>query len=439
MKLLPLAILLAPAMSLAQPLTPADTAAGWKILFDGKTSTGWRGYKQDKFPATGWVIEDGCIKSIAGAAADIMTEGKYADFELELEWKASPKGNSGICYRVAEKHDASWQTGPEFQILDDTGYGASPTDMHAAGACYELAAPMDTKILKPAGEFNQARIILRDGLLTHFLNGAKVAQCRIDTQDWKDRIAKSKFKEYDGFGVQPTGHIAIQHHGNDMWFRNIRIRDLDAPMPGEKQLFNGNNFEGWTAILPSGGKLEDVWSVAKDTIGSPPGLAAYPGVIIECKGTPAGYIRTTGDYTNYVLQLDWRFNPAKGPGNSGVLLRQIGEDKVWPRSIEAQLESGNAGDFWNIDKFTMTADPKRTNGRNTKRPQGPGGSLERPLGEWNHYEIICDGGTVTLKVNGEVTNVATACEVVPGKICLQSEGTEIHFKDVKLAPIGKQE
>lgn len=428
------AVLAAPTF--AQPsLTPAEKAAGWKLLFDGKTAHGWRGYKMEKFPTAGWKIEDGCFVSAAGeGAADIMTTDKYANFELELEWKSSPKGNSGIIYRCNEKHDASWQSGPEYQILDDPAYVSSPTDMHSVGACYELASPSEGKVVKPVGEFNTSRIILDHGRLMHFLNGMKVLECRMDTPDWKERIAKSKFKEYDDFGTLATGYIAIQHHGASMWFRNIKIRDLDAPMPGEKMLFNMKNFDGWTAVLPGDGpghKLEDVWSVQKDETGS--------SIVVD-KGNPIGYIRTTGDYENYVLQLDWRFNPVtKQVGNSGVLLRMVGEDKVWPKSIEAQLESGNAGDFWNIDKVKMTAAPERTNGRNTKRQQKPGaqgGTLERPIGEWNHYEIIADHGTITLKVNGEVTNVATDVEQVAGKICLQAEGSEIHFRNVRLAPIG---
>src|SRR5262245_32730461 len=123
MKLLALALLI-PTTALAQPapntLTPAETAAGWKLLFDGKTTGGWRGYKQDKFPAAGWAIQDGCIVSAAGEnIPDIITTDKYGDFEIQLDWKSSPKGNSGIIYRCDESLDASWQTGPEYQLLDD--------------------------------------------------------------------------------------------------------------------------------------------------------------------------------------------------------------------------------------------------------------------------------------------------------------------------------
>jgi hypothetical protein len=109
----------------------------------------------------------------------------------------------------------------------------------------------------------------------------------------------------------------------------------------------------------------------------------------------------------------------------------VGEDKVWPKCVEAQLQSGAAGDFWNIDNFKMTVAKDRTNGRNTKRTH----TAERPLGEWNEYEIIVNGGTVILNVNGEELNRATDVEVVPGKICLQSEGAKIWFKNIRLIPL----
>jgi hypothetical protein len=399
-------------------LSAAEKAAGWKLLFDGKTTDGWRGYRKEAFPDKGWVVEDGCLRVVAGAkGGDIITAGQYGDFELALEWRVAEKANSGIMYRVTEKHGASWQTGPEYQILDDIGGGAAPDNPHSAGALYGLYAPSSGKIVKPAGEFNQTRILIKDNRLVHWLNGIKIVECRLDSDDWKQRVAGSKFNKYEGFGAQSKGHIALQDHGNDVWFRNIRIRDLSAAMPGEVRLFNGKDLTGWTACLPDGGRMEDVWSV-KD------------GILI-CKGRPIGYIRTEADYTNYVLKLEWRFDPAKGAGNSGVLLRVIGEDKVWPRSVEAQLQSGNAGDFWNIDKFPMKVDAARTQGRNTKKTHG----AELPIGEWNEYEIVVNGESVRLNVNGELLNEAWDVWETPGKIALQSEGAEIHFRNIRLAPI----
>ena len=401
-------------------LTAAERAAGWKLLFDGKATSAWRGYRKDAFPDKGWVVEDGCLKVVGGAkGGDIITVDQYADFELALEWRVAPKANSGIMYRVTEKHGASWQTGPEYQLLDDLGHGTAPDNPHSAGGLYDLYAPSSGKVVKPAGEFNQTRIMIKDNRLVHWLNGVKVIECRLDSDDWKQRIAKSKFSKYDGFGVQPKGHIALQDHGNDIWFRNIKIRDLNAPLPNEVRLFNGRDLAGWSFYLQvqPGAQMTDVWTVKN-------------GVLI-CKGRPAGYIRTEKDYTNYVLKLEWRFDPAKGAGNSGVLLRLIGEDKVWPRSVEAQLQSENAGDFWNIDEFPMKVDPARTKGRNTKKTH----LAEYPIGEWNEYEIIVNGGSVVLYVNGEKLNEAWDVWETPGKIGLQSEGAEIHFRNIRLSPI----
>lgn len=400
-------------------LTPAEKAAGWVLLFDGEHTDSWRGYRQASFPPRGWSVEDGClVVNAGGGGGDIVTRDRYGDFELAFEWKATPGANSGVIYRVSETGDYPWMTGPEFQVLDDSAHQLPPDAPHAAGALYDLAAPSGAKALKPAGEFNSGRIRVEDGRLRHWINGQKVVDVRMDDQSWRDRIDWSKFKSYPGFGVQPEGHIALQDHGDTVSYRNLKVRRLDAPMPDEVVLFNGDGLDAWTAVLPDGATLDQVWSVRD-------------GVLV-CKGQPIGYIRTVDDFENYVLKLDWRFNPITGQaGNSGVLLRMIGPDTVWPKSVEAQLHSGNAGDFWNIGDFIMTTDPARTNGRNTRKTHGN----ENAVGAWNEYEIIVDGDTVVLMVNGEELNRATGVEVIPGKICLQSEGAEIHFRDIRLAPI----
>lgn len=414
----------APAWSVQEAalnqLSDVEAAAGWKLLFDGKSTDAWRGYRKEGFPSKGWEIEDQCLKVVAkGKGGDIITREQYADFELVLEWRASPKANSGIMYRVTEKHGASWQTGPEYQILDDAGHADAVSQGHKAGALYDLYPPSGSKPAKPAGQFNRTRIRLKDNVLQHWLNGVKVVECRIDGDEWRKRIAGSKFGKYDGFGIQPRGHIALQDHGHAVWFRNIKIRDLSAALPNEVRLFNGKDLSGWKSVSTrEGTSMEDVWSVEDG--------------ILVCKGQPNGYIRTMADYTNYVLKLDWRFSPVtKKGGNGGVLLRMIGPDKVWPRSVEAQLQHRNAGDFWNIGEFPMRVVRERTSGRNTKKTH----MAERPLGEWNEYEIIVNRGDVILKVNGETLNRAWDVQEVPGKICLQSEGAEIHFRNIRLSPI----
>lgn len=185
------------------------------------------------------------------------------------------------------------------------------------------------------------------------------------------------------------------------------------------KLFNGENLEGWTYHLSDeNARQDDVWSVED-------------GVLI-CTGKPAGYIRTEDSYKNYELTLEWRFDPEKGPGNSGVLLRMVGEDKVWPKSVEAQLHHQNAGDIWNIDKFPMKVAEDRTNGRRTVKANE---TNEKPMGEWNQYRIVMDGGHLQLFVNGLLQNEATDVEEVEGKICLQSEGAVIHFRNIELRPL----
>ena len=184
------------------------------------------------------------------------------------------------------------------------------------------------------------------------------------------------------------------------------------------QLFNGKDMTGWTFTLnDKNAKMEDVWSVSDG--------------VIHCKGKPIGYIRTTEKYTSYKLKVEWRCIPEHA-GNSGVLLRVQEPDEVWPKSVECQLNSGDAGDIWVIDNFPIKLDPARTKGRRTVKLHE---SSEKPLGEWNTYDITLDGGNLELKVNGVVQNTATDMEVVPGYILLQSEGAPIEFRKVELTPI----
>jgi hypothetical protein len=407
----------------ANRLTDGETRAGWKLLFDGKSPTGWRGFKQDAFPVKGWAVEDGWLHVVAGGGGgDIVTTGEYGDFELSLEWKAGKGANSGIMVRVSEDTDTPWMSAPEFQVFDD----ADPHDIAktSAGAMYDLYPPVK-KSLKPAGEVNHARIVVAGNRIEHWLNGVLVVDAVLGSEDWKARLAASKFAEMPHFAKSERGRISLQEHGDDVWFRSIKIRELPAAevaLLGRERvdLFDGRTLEGWAHHLETpDAKREDTWRVED-------------GVLI-CSGSPAGYIRTIADYTNYHLVVEWRWPPGKEPGNSGVLLRQVGEDKVWPKSIEAQLYSGHAGDFWCIGGFPMTTDPARTNGGNTKHTK----PNENAPGEWNRYDILVDGGTVELRVNGELLNNATGCEEVPGKICLQSEGAEIHFRTVRLYPLGK--
>lgn len=400
-------------------LTPSQSAAGWVSLFDGESPRGWRGYRKEAFPKQGWFVEDGWLRVIkAGGGGDIVTVDQFDDFILEMEWKAGKGANSGIMYLTNENNGAPYESAPEYQVLDIDDLTSS--DSTSAGGLYGLYSPMNKK-QNPTGEINHTRIVHCGGYVEHWLNGVRVLTAKIGSLDWNRRVANSKFAAWKDFGTVKKGHICLQdHNDSDLWYRSIKIREIPATerwrFTGEGELlFNGRNLDGWDAFLNGSETKDQVWSV-KDGI-------------LTCKGTPAGYIYTQKDYQDFVLELDWRWDPVtKKEGNSGVLFRKIGEHKVWPRSIEAQLMSKNAGDFWNIGEFVMTTDPDRTNGRNTKKTE----MAEYPVGEWNHYEIHCIGGDVTLIVNGKVVNKATGCEQVAGPICLQSEGTPIQFRDIRI-------
>lgn len=185
------------------------------------------------------------------------------------------------------------------------------------------------------------------------------------------------------------------------------------------ELFNGSNLDNWTAFFIGGST-------------DPSEAFRVEDGLLKCKGLPIGYIRTRARYESFRLVVEWRFDPDSGGGNSGVLMRLDGPDNVWPRSIEAQLNSGDAGDIWNIGDFPMKTVQERVAGRRTRK-SAP--SNEKPLGQWNRYEITLDGGELELKVNGLVQNTATGCALVKGSIALQSEGVPIEFRKVTLRPI----
>lgn len=225
--------------SSSNTLTAAEKSAGWKLLFDGKTTAGWRGAYKPDFPATGWVIEDGCLKVQPGSGGeggsgggDIITTKQYGNFELQLDWRLSPGGNSGIKYFVSENlpKPSGSAIGLEMQVLDDEKHPdakAGISGNRTAGALYDLIAPQ-TKAARPIGEFNQARLLVQGNHVEHWLNGVKVVDYELRSPELRALIAKSKYKDMAGFGEAKQGHILLQDHGNEVWFRNIKIRELTS-------------------------------------------------------------------------------------------------------------------------------------------------------------------------------------------------------------------
>jgi hypothetical protein len=226
-------VLAAMACSRAAPdpeaamLTAEERSAGWRLLFDGKTTVGWRGFKRPTMPA-GWQVKDGALTRVA-EAGDIVTDAEFRDFELTLEWKVAPGGNSGILYRVSEAPELKWvwESGPEMQVLDDARHpdGAKPET--SAGACYGLY-PAPRGVARPAGEWNQVRLVVRGSRVEHWLNAKKIVEYELGSPDWEERMRKSKFARMPHYGREPAGHIALQDHGDWVAYRSIKIRVLDS-------------------------------------------------------------------------------------------------------------------------------------------------------------------------------------------------------------------
>lgn len=206
-------------------LTAPEKEAGWKLLFDGRTTNGWRGFKQESMP-DGWQVQDGTLARVSGGG-DIVTVKEYENFDLRLEWKVAPGGNSGIFWRVSEDRNYVWETAPEMQILDDDAHrdGLSPTT--SAGADYALYAPK-VDAAKPAGEWNSVRIRVDGANVTYWMNDKKIVEYELWSEEWEKRVGESKFADLDGFGRNTKGHIALQDHGDAVWFRNIRILELPS-------------------------------------------------------------------------------------------------------------------------------------------------------------------------------------------------------------------
>lgn len=207
-------------------LTDAEKADGFKLLFDGKTTTGWRGYKKDKMPA-GWEVVDGALVRTKGGG-DIVTVDEFDAFELHIDWKIAPKGNSGVMYHVQEIAGAPYETGPEMQVLDNKGHGDGKNPKTSAGALYAMVPPTKD-VTKPVGEWNSAKLIVRpDGSCEHWLNGEKIVEYKKGGEEWDKMVAGSKFKSMKNFGKPTKGHIDLQDHGDHVEYRNIKIKVLSA-------------------------------------------------------------------------------------------------------------------------------------------------------------------------------------------------------------------
>jgi len=208
-------------------LSATEKADGWRLLFDGQTTQGWRGYRKKEFPKQGWVIEDGCLKKVARVSGgDIVTEAEFEDFEFAWEWKLPPKANNGVKYLVLESRPGA--PGPEYQMIDDTLMG---NPLQKTASFYEVLPPGPNAKPKPMGEWNQSRIVVRGNHVEHWLNGEKVLAYELGSPEVKAGVAKSKFKNAPGFGEKCRGRILLTDHNDEAWYRNLKVREFPAAKP----------------------------------------------------------------------------------------------------------------------------------------------------------------------------------------------------------------
>lgn len=214
------------------PRGRAAAQADWVSIFDGRTLTGWRGWRQPS-GARGWVVKDGAMTR-EGPGGDLLFDRELGDFELELEWKVGPGANSGIMFHASETTAMPWEGGPEMQILDDAGHPDGRNRLTSAGANYAVEA-IPAGLAKGANQWNRIRLVVRGMHVEHWMNGTKALEYELGSPDWKRRVAASKWKDVPTYGTFGRGYVVLQgDHSTDIWFRNVRLKDLDAARKAPK-------------------------------------------------------------------------------------------------------------------------------------------------------------------------------------------------------------
>lgn len=395
-------------------LTPQEVSEGWILLFDGVSTDGRRGYGMDRFPETGWSVQDGHLVVFAsdgseeGLGGDIVTEAVFDDFELVFDFQVSPVGNSGVFYRVAEMEGkAMWEMAPEFQVLDDTAYiemGTMDMHTHLTGDNYDLHASRVTAS-NPIGEWNTARIVVDGSRVEHWLNGERTVAYELHSDEWESLVAASKF-DPEIYARAPRGHIGIQDHGHEIRYRNIKIRPLNQE---RVSLFNGRDLEGWTV------HGTELWYVED-------------GELVCESGPDAeyGYLASTGEYDDFELTLEFR---QEADGNSGVFFRS---------HVDGTTVSG-----WQAE----VAPPGLWSG-GIYESYGRGWLVQPPaekdsalrMGEWNHMRIRAVGPNVTTWINGvkmaELTD--TRIGEATGHIALQIHdggGIKVRWREIRVVEL----
>ncbi|MDE2864904.1 MAG: DUF1080 domain-containing protein [Gemmatimonadota bacterium] len=396
-------------------LTEAERAAGWRLLFDGETTAGWRGYNLDAFPDTGWAVVDGML--VVGATAtdpdvpiggDIVTTESFTDFDLKFDFMLSEVANSGVLYRVIEEPGAAiWHNAPEYQVLDDTAYiemGAMDMNTHLTGDNYDLHAAGE-KTLHGPGQWNTARIRIANNHVEQWLNGTKTVEYVLGSPEWEALVAASKFAPFPQYGRAASGPIGLQDHGRNVFYRNIRILPLDAV-----SLFNGTDLDGWQV------HGTERWYVDSGELVCESGPdAAY------------GYLTTDRTFRDFDLTVDFK---QEADGNSGVFFRS---------SVEGTTVSGWQAEVAPPGLFTGGI--YESYGRGWLIQPDPALDAALRMGDWNTMRVRAVGDRVTTWLNGTrmVDLVDEGVGAGAGSIALQIHdggGIKVRWRNIEVVDLG---
>jgi len=421
---------------------PANS--GWEVLFDGTSTDAFRGWKSDIFPDKGWVIEGDALHIQADSkAGDIVTKKQYTSFDLRFEWKVAKGSNSGVIYRCIEHDDVrlSFMSGPEYQILEDDNHVNGKNPKTSAASLYAHYAPNDKKQLKRVGEWNTARIVVNGGKTEHWLNGEIVVAYDLNSEAFKKVSQGTHYKQWPKFATEKKGHIAFQDHTDDVWFRNIKIKELPDPEPvaaaeGDDWLvlFDGNSLDHFAGM--NGRGIDKRWVIDKGTL-------HYTG------GKFGGDLVTKQAFDDFDMRWEWKLSPG---GNSGIKYR-VDPTKPNKKMYALGLE------------YQILDDAKHRDG---KIPSHRIGSLYdlitadeekkvNPIGEWNESRILSKGNKVEHWLNGEIVvayemwsdefNAALAkskyrnnkdfAKTHPGHIVIQEHEDKVWYRNIRILELKK--
>ncbi len=358
------------AEQLPNTLSTAEEEAGWQLLFDGTSTDGWRGYNMEGFPTEAWEVRDGELVTLAqeggDGGVDIVTEERFENFELSIEFKLTPVGNSGILYRVMEQEgEPIWANAPEYQVLDDSAHIAMDNfdpSTHSTGDNYDLHASPEHPS-NAIGEWNHARVIVNGNHVEHWLNGVMTVEYEIESPEWEVLVSESKFADYPNYGRTKQGRIGLQGYGRLVFYRNIKIRRIPQP------LFNNQNLDGWRI------HGTERWYVEN-------------GELVSESGADAeyGYLATEKIYKDFDLTLEFK---QEADGNSGVFFRSSLEGtRITGWQAEVAPPGGFTGGIYESNGRGWLIQPEEEKDRALR------------MGEWNTMRLRAVGDQVTTWLNG---------------------------------------